>query len=240
MSIDRLGSELEALGVSGHNLRCLLLLPQIYVGWASEHRQVGALEGLLDSAAHAVGADEPGQLALVRGWLFDEPTRGQFQSGFALLRALQRAPGQSAIGSSDVLHAVLWAARAAQLDREGADGTRGAVSPAAWRAVAELEAWLEVDLDGVVTDLLTDGDERGARTTSFDALSEQELERGTALLDVADEMELDDADLLDAEMEEAASGIRADDEPFPLVRRRTAAEDPAAQALMSDAAGRPA
>ena len=60
MSIDRLGSELEALGVSGHNLRCLLLLPQVYVGWASQRRQVAALEVLLDGAAQARCRDARG------------------------------------------------------------------------------------------------------------------------------------------------------------------------------------
>jgi hypothetical protein len=210
MSIDRLGSELEALGVSGHNLRCLLLLPQIYVGWASRRRDVPALEALLDTAAHAVDAGPDG-LVLVRGWLFDEPTRAQFQSGFALLRALQRAPGGSAIASSDVLQAMLWAARAARLDRESMGCTLGAVSPAAWRAVADLEAWLEVDLSGVVTDLLSDGDEREARSTRFDELSENELERGTALLEVDDDGD-DGAE--DMPGSAPASGV-----PFPLVRR---------------------
>lgn len=207
MSIDRLGSELEALGVSGHSLRCLLLLPQIYVGWASQRRQVPALEALLDTSAQAVDAG-PEELALVRGWLFDEPTRAQFQSGFALLRALQRAPGGSAIASSDVLAAVLWAARAAGLDREPLAGGLGAVSPAAWHALADLEAWLEVDLGNVVTDLLAAGDERETRSTRFDELSERELERGTALLEIDDADGCDDAPRSDA--------------PFPLVRRLAA------------------
>ena len=208
MSIDRLGSELEALGVSGHSLRCLLLLPQVYVGWASKRRQLPALEALLESSAGAIEAGPEG-VALVRGWLFDEPTRAQFQSGFALLRALQRAPGGSAIASSDVLAAVLWAARAASLDREPSDAKLGAVSPAAWRALADLEAWLEVDLGGVVTDLLADGDEREVRSTRFDELSERELERGTALLDVLEDGGADDA----------PSSTSAGDAPFPLVRR---------------------
>lgn len=208
MSIDRLGSELEALGVSGHSLRCLLLLPQIYVGWASQRRRLPALEALLDSSAEAVDVGPEG-LALVRGWLFDEPTRAQFQSGFALLRVLQRAPGGSAIASSDVLTAVLWAARAASFDREPLEGELGAVSPAAWRALVDLEAWLEVDLGGVVTDLLADGDEREARSTRFDELSERELKRGTALLEV------EDAGDVDEEPVSAPSG----DAPFPLVRR---------------------
>jgi hypothetical protein len=215
MSIDRLGSELEALGVSGHSLRCLLLLPQVYVGWASQRRQVPALEALLDTSARAIEVGEEG-LALVRGWLFDEPTRAQFQSGFALLRALQRAPGGSAIASSDVLSAVLWAARAASLDREPSSGELGAVSPASWHALADLEAWLEVDLGGLVTELLVDGDEREARSTRFDELSERELERGTALLEVAD----DGGD----EMPESAPTSGA---PFPLVRRLAASLEPA-------------
>jgi len=218
MSIDRLGSELEGLGVSGHNLRCLLLLPQIHVGWASQRRQVPALEGLLDDTARAVDVGAEG-LALVRGWLFDEPTRARFQSGFAMLRALQRAPGGSAMTSSDVLAAVLWAARAASLDREPLAGEVGAVSPAAWRALADLEAWLEVDLGSVVAALLTDGDEREARSTRFDALSERELERGTALLETAD----------DGGPEDTPSSAPASGAPFPLPRRRGPSSEPAIQ-----------
>jgi hypothetical protein len=211
MSIDRLGSELEALGISGQNLRCLLLLPQVYVGWVSQRRDVGGLEALLDTTARAAYL-APDGLTLVRGWLFDKPTRAQLQSGFALLRALRRAPGDSAIGSSDVLQALLWAARAAQLDREPlAGGGLGAVSPAAWRALADLEAWLEVDAGSLLADFFADGDEPEARSTRFDGLSELELERGTALLDVAPE--------------EAAAGVsessgEPDADPlFPLVRR---------------------
>jgi hypothetical protein len=218
MSIDRLGSELEALGVSGHSLRCLLLLPQVYVGWASRRRQLPALEALLESSAEAVDVGPEG-LALVRGWLFDEPTRAQFQSGFALLRALQRAPGGSAIASSDVLAAVLWAARAASFDREPVEDEHGAVSPAAWRALADLEAWLEVDLGSVVTDLLADGDDREVRSTRFDGLSERELERGTALLEVAEAGGSDDT----------PGSSSGGDTPFPLVRRLASPDERGAQ-----------
>lgn len=246
MSIDRLGSELEALGVSGHNLRCLLLLPQVYVGWASQRRELGALEALLDISARAVALG-PSDAALVQGWLFDEPTRRQFQSGFALLRAMRRAPG-SAIGSGDVLQAVLWAARAAQLDREPATGATGGlagVSPAAWRALADLEAWLEVDLGGVLVDLLSGGDEQEARSTRFDGLSELELERGTALLTVLaddaavegepfeqevfeagaveqaafEQAAFEEAALEDEPFELVAPDVVVPDDPFPLTRR---------------------
>ena len=232
MSIDRLGSELEALGVSGHNLRCLLLLPQVYVGWASQRRQLPALEALLDTTAQVVDVGPEG-LALVRGWLFDEPTRARFQSGFAMLRALQRAPGGSAIASSDVLSAMLWATRAAALDREPIAGTVGAVSPAAWRALADLEAWLEVDLGSVVTDLLTEGDEREARSTRFDELSERELERGTALLELED----------DDGPRDSPGSAPASDAPFPLVRRLRPCSDAAIEDVRggaSHAAERPA
>jgi len=175
---------------------------------------------LLDATARSAVIGREG-LALVRGWLFDEPTRKQFQSGFALLRALRHAPGGSALASSDVLQAVLWAARAAQLDREPVPGSPGAVSPSAWRALADLEAWLEVELDGVLTDLLHDGDEQEARSTRFDELSERELERGTALLEAGDEAEMLD---VSGGADEERSGVVArapslDDAPFPLVRR---------------------
>src|SRR4051812_42693875 len=127
MAIDRLGNELQALGVCGRDVRSLLLLPQIYVGWASQHRDQPALEALLDTTARAGGFGTE-SLNLARGWLFERPTRAQFQSGFALLRALRRAPDNPLIVSSDLLEAMLWACRAAQLDREpgAARGGRGA------------------------------------------------------------------------------------------------------------------
>ena len=212
MSIDRLGSELEGLGVSGHNVRCLLLLPQVYVGWASLRRQVAALEALVDTSAQAAELG-PAGLALARGWLFDEPTQAQFRSGFALLRALRHAPGGSAIGSSDVLQAVLWAARAAQLDREATGEDAGAISPAAWRALADVQAWLEVDVGGVLADYLTDNETAEAPSTRFDGLSERELDRGTALLELPAEDETSGI------LPRAMDPLDAADTPFPLVRR---------------------
>lgn len=155
MSIDRMGNELAALGVSARDVRCLLLLPQIYVGWAIERRDVAALEALLDTTVRraAFGADT---FARARNWLFERPSRAQFQSGFALLRALRRAPERPTIASSDLLEAMLWACRAAQLDpQRGAVGSAcGAVSVSVARALDELEAWLEIDIAELYGDLL--------------------------------------------------------------------------------------
>src|SRR5690606_8858218 len=106
-SMGRLGNELVALGLSGRDVRCLLLLPQVYVGWALEPRDVPALEALLDTTVQRAQLG-PEQLDLARGWLFERPERRQFQSGFALLRALRRAPDQPTIDSSDLLEALLW------------------------------------------------------------------------------------------------------------------------------------
>jgi hypothetical protein len=157
MAIDRLGNELQALGVSGRDVRSLLLLPQIYVGWASEHRNQPALEALLDTTARGSQSSTE-SLNLARGWLFERPTRAQFQSGFALLRALRRAPDQPLLTSSDVLESMLWACRAAQLDREpgAARGGRGAVTPTSQRALFDLQIWLEVDIDELTGDLLSE------------------------------------------------------------------------------------
>jgi hypothetical protein len=189
MSIDRMGNELAGLGVSGRDARCLLLLPQIYVGWALEQRDVAALEALLDTTARRarLGADA---LALARGWLFERPSRGQFQSGFALLRALRRAPERSSIASSDLLEAMLWACRAAQLERRRPDPSTfcDALPRPVARALSELEGWLEIDAGELWEDLLS-ADAAEPRAPSswaaarFEALSDAELERATAPLE---------------------------------------------------------
>jgi hypothetical protein len=154
MVIDRLGKELEALGVSGRDARCLLLLPQVYVGWASQRRNPAALEALLDVTARSAPFDRHGVDA-ARGWLFEAPTRAQFQSGFALLRVLRKSE-DSGIGSSEMLEAMIWASRAAELDRAPTPRGRGPVSQAARRALADLEAWLELDFSDLWDDVLAD------------------------------------------------------------------------------------
>jgi hypothetical protein len=156
MVIDRLGKELEALGVSGRDARCLLLLPQVYVGWASQRRDPAALEALLDVTARSAQFDRHCMDA-ARGWLFEAPTRAQFQSGFALLRMLRKSE-DSGIGSSEMLESMIWASRAAELDREPAPRgrRRGRVTGAARRALVDLEAWLELDFSDLWADVLAD------------------------------------------------------------------------------------
>ncbi len=220
MSIDRLGNELEGLGVSGHDIRCLLLLPQIYVGWACRERDVPALEALLDTTARGAhfSADS---VDLARSWLFGPPTRAQFQSGFALLRALRRAPENPLILSSDLLQAMLWASRAALLDRAPTTGSGsvGSVTLPVREALSDLEEWLEIETGDLLSDLLSDlGVDTPRRlsvtTQSFEALSEIELEDGTALLELV------------ASEEHSGVLVRQDDDvagpessPFPLVRK---------------------
>jgi hypothetical protein len=207
MSIDRLGKELEALGVSGRDIRCLLLLPQIYVGWASERRDPGALEGLLHTTATGArfGADCVG---LARGWMFERPSRAQFQSAFALMRALGRAPDAPLFGRSDLLESMLWAIRAARLDREPAPGKRrGPVTLAARRALIDLESWLEVDTRNLWADLLSE-DAEEARPAAFAALSDAELEGATSLLDGP-------AGVFESRSDDSEPPVSA---PFPLVR----------------------
>lgn len=216
MSIDRLGNELEALGVTGRDARCLLLLPQVYVGWVSQRRDVPALEALLDTTARRAGLG-PDVLALARGWLFEQPSRGQFQSGFALLRMLRRAPVEPLIVTSDLLEAMIWASHAARLDREPlANGKRGPVSPAARRALNDLEAWLEVETGDLWSELLSEEDAPRAfagASETFEALSESELESVTAALEPGTDEE-HSAVLLRHEDRGAPASA-----PFPLVRR---------------------
>jgi hypothetical protein len=233
MSIDRMGNELAALGVSGRDVRCLLLLPQIYVGWAIERRDVAALEALLDTTVRRgqLGADA---LALARGWLFERPSRAQFQSGFALLRALRRAPERSSIASSDLLQAMLWACRAAQLERRRPDPSTfcDALSRPVARALFELEGWLEIDAGELWDDLLAvDADEPRAPSSvsRFGGLSDAELEHATSALEAPadDELSLvrlrtDGAARRDEDgsaRPDEGSASRDDAAPFPLLRR---------------------
>jgi len=216
MSIDRLGKELEALGVSGRDIRCLLLLPQIYVGWASERRDAGALEALLHVTASGARFDAE-CLALARGWLFERPTLAQFQSAFALMRALRRAPDAPLFGRGDMLESMLWAIRAARLDREPSSGRRrGPVTLAARRALIDLETWLEVDTRELWADLLSEEAEEPVQVPAppaplkLDALSDAELERGTALLDVPSLRPV-----AEPAADERDAPVSA---PFPLVR----------------------
>jgi hypothetical protein len=172
MSIDRLGKELDALGVSGRDVHCLLLLPQVYAGWQGRQRNLPALEALLDSTSNRAGFGAQCQ-ALARTWLFERPTRAQFQSAFALLRALRRAPGEPIIRTSDLLESMLWAMRAAQLDREPwselsreprpANGRGSVVTYESRRALEQLEAWLEIDTKDLAADLLEDEPPRSSR-----------------------------------------------------------------------------
>jgi hypothetical protein len=171
MVIDRLGKELEALGVSGRDARCLLLLPQVYVGWASQRRDPAALEALLDVTARSAHFDRH-CIDAARGWLFEAPTRAQFQSGLALLRMLRKSE-DSGIGSSEMLESMIWASRAAELDREPAlhGRRRGPVTQAARRALVDLEAWLELDFSDLWADVLADDPEEagGAEQETFPA-----------------------------------------------------------------------
>jgi hypothetical protein len=216
MAIDRLGNELQALGVSGRDARSLLLLPQIYVGWASEHRDQPALEALLETTARGgrFGAES---YNLARGWLFERPTRAQFQSGFALLRALRRAPDNPMIQSSDVLESMLWACRAAQLDREpgAARGGKGAVTPVTQRALFELQVWLEVDIDEVAVDLLSASTEEPPSDFEENSVVRRTAGKQRRVL----ELVVDDDGGATSEWADTG-GVPPASAPFPLMRRR--------------------
>jgi len=230
MSIDRMGNELAALGVSGRDARCLLLLPQIYVGWALERRDHAALEALLDRTVRRAQLGD-GAFALARGWLFERPSRAQFQSGFALLRALRRAPERSSITSSDLLEAMLWACRAAQLERRRPDPSTfcDALSRPVARALSELEGWLEIDAGELWDDLLAvDADEPRAPSSwapaGFEGLSDAELDRATEPLESPADDEPSLVRLLPHHAARWDDGpVLRDDgpasAPFPLLRR---------------------
>jgi hypothetical protein len=145
MSIDRLGRDLEALGLTGRDLRCLLLLPQVYVGWAIERRELSAVEALLDTTARHTRFG-PACLDLARGWLFERPTQAQFKSGFALLRALRSTHEARLVTRADVLQSVMWATRAVLIDRRMMQGARRRpIRLGVEQALMDVEAWLEIE-----------------------------------------------------------------------------------------------
>jgi hypothetical protein len=181
---------------------------------------------LLDTTARRASL-APGGLGLARGWLFERPTRAQFQSAFALLRALRRTPEKPLITSSDLLEAMLWAVRAARLDPDRAAGTAGVglLKPAVWRALNDLEGWLEVDTTDLWTDILMENEEGPpsarpkvtgappqAPARPFASLSDSELEHATALLDGNG-----DDDLSGVRGRQDSTGPAS--APFPLLRR---------------------
>jgi hypothetical protein len=162
MAIDHLGKDLQALGIAGRDPRCLLLLPQIYVGWTSPQRDLPFLEGLLETTAQRTGFS-PECLALARGWLFEKPTRAQLRSGCALLRVLRRATPEPLISSSDVLEAMLWAVRASVPPvGSHAASVEELRRSAAGHALDDLENWLEVDTSDLWLDIQADMEERGS------------------------------------------------------------------------------
>jgi hypothetical protein len=219
MAIDHVGKDLEGLGVSRRDLRCLLYLPQIYVGWASPRRDVPRLEALLEMTARR-GRLHPDCLASARGWLFERPTRAQFQSAFALLRVLRRATPAPLIHSSDVLQAMLWAVRAAQPATEVASTAAEdeLQRSDAWRALNELEAWLEVDTSHLWLDILYDDTEHAsASTPPATSTPAPQADRNRAAFPTpVDDLDADDEHSALLLIREPAR-LRAD--PFPLARR---------------------
>lgn len=155
MWIHDTGPKLTALGVSGGNVRCLLLLPLTYVAWASRRRDLPALQRLLENTAERAKLDAE-SLAIARNWLRKEPALIDFVGGFQLLLALSKAPDQPLFCASDLIKSVVWASHAAQLDREPLAHGHGRVSRAARRAIHQVGAWLEVDIGDLWVDVMAE------------------------------------------------------------------------------------
>lgn len=148
-------AHLDSLGIRRENARTLLLLPIVYVAWASRRRDLAALEALLESAAERAHLD--GEcLRLAQSWLRREPEMSQLLAGLQRLEELTRAPDVPLFASSDLLGAVVWASSAAQLDRESSGLGQGPVSSGARRAIRELEACLGVDIGDLWADVLAE------------------------------------------------------------------------------------
>jgi hypothetical protein len=182
MWIHDTGPKLTALGVSGGNVRCLLLLPLAYVAWASRRRDLPALQRLLENTAQRAKLDEE-SLAIARNWLRKEPAPVDFVGGFQLLTALSKAPDQPLFCASDLIKAVVWASNAAQLDREPLAHGDGPVSRSARRAIRQVAAWLEVDIGDLWVDVMAElGDDlpRSANLSSPPVWTSPESSRDAA------------------------------------------------------------
>lgn len=148
-------AHLDGLGIRRENVRTLLLLPIVYVAWASRRRDLAALDALLEAAAERLHLDSE-CLRLAQGWLRREPEMPQLIAGLERLEELSRAPDEPSFGDSDLLGAVVWASSAAQLDRESSGLGQGPVSTGARRAIRELEAYLGVDIGDLWADVLAE------------------------------------------------------------------------------------
>jgi hypothetical protein len=154
MSVEYPSPLVVELGVTGSNLRCLLLLPLVYVAATSRRRDRVALEVLFDTAAARAGLDRQG-VELARRWLRNPPPTGQLEAGLLLLRRLRDAR-EPIFSPADLLASVIWAGSAAQLDREAFGTGSGVISTHARRAMRDLEAWLAVDVGEVWADVLAE------------------------------------------------------------------------------------
>lgn len=153
MSIARPESHLISLGIARDNVRALLLLPIAHVAWACQRRDLRALDVLLESAAQQSDIERDA-VALARSWLRRAPGAAAIDAGLEQLSRLARAPREPLFAPNDLLAAALWACCAAQLDRDPSANSRGCVSPAARRAVRELEVRLGVEIGELWADVL--------------------------------------------------------------------------------------
>ena len=176
------GLRLTALGVSGGNVRCLLLLPLAYVAWASRRRDAPTLQRLLENTAKRAKLDAE-SLAIANSWLVKEPGMVHFVGGFQLLTALSKAPDQPLFCASDLIKSVVWASYAAQLDREPMARGYGPVSRSARHAMRQVSAWLEVDIGELWVDVMADLGEdlpRSANLSSPSVRTSEESSRDPA------------------------------------------------------------
>ena len=215
MSIQDTGPRLTVLGVSGGNVRCLLLLPLAYVAWASRRRDLPAHQRLLENIANQAKLD-PESVAIARSWLRKEPALTDFLGAFQLLTELSKAPDQPLFCGSDLLKSVVWASSAAQLDREPLARGYGPVSSRARRAIRDLSTWLEVDIGDLWVDVMAELGEdlpRSANLSSPRVRTSPESSRGPASSVAGTQIVVPGPGV------ETVDGVSPASVPFPLLRR---------------------
>lgn len=154
MRVDKPAPLVVQLGVSGANVRCLLLLPLAYVAAMSRRRDHAALDVLFEAVAGRAGLDSEG-VEIARRWLREVPSMEQLEAGLLHLRRL-RDSRDPVLTPGDLLASVIWAGNAAQLDRGAAGMQSGALSSQARHAMRDLATWLGVDIGEVWADVLAE------------------------------------------------------------------------------------
>jgi hypothetical protein len=145
---------LAALGIGPQDHRVLLLLPLVYVAWATGSMTRVERERIVELATERLLLG-PGALTVLRRWLEERPSEKYFREGLTGLVALLRAPDEPTTTRDDVQQLL---ADAEAIAREAATPRHRAwsIDDSQRRALRELSRRLGVDSGKPWNDLLAD------------------------------------------------------------------------------------